>query len=136
MSKSVRTILPENWPTPKGYAHAISGRGQLVFVAGQIGWTPDERWETDDFVGQLRQALRNILTILASAGAGPEHIVRMTWYVVDKQEYLARRPEIGVCWRNVIGRHFPALACVEVAGLLEDSARLEIETTALIPDAS
>jgi enamine deaminase RidA (YjgF/YER057c/UK114 family) len=104
-------------------------------VAGQVGWTPDERWETDDFVGQLDQALRNIVAILAAAGAGPRHIVRMTWYVTDRDEYLARRAEVGACWRAVIGRHFPAMALVEVSRLLEDRAKLEIETTALVPDA-
>ena len=132
----MRIIHPEGWPTPKGYAHAIAGRGRMIFVSGQIGWTPDERWESDDFVAQLRQALDNIVVILAAAGARPDHIVRMTWYVVDKREYLARRSEIGACWRAAIGRHFPALALVEVAGLVEDRARLEIETTALIPDES
>lgn len=106
----------------------------MVFVSGRIGWTPDERWGTDDFVGPLGQASRNILAVLAAAGAGPEHIVRMTWYVVDRREYLARRSEIGACWRDMIGRQFPALARVEVASLIEDRARLEIETTALIPD--
>ena len=130
----MRIIKPESWPTPKGYSHAIEGRGRLVFVAGQIGWTPDERWETDDFVGQLRQTLLNTVAILAAAGARPDHIVRMTWYVVDKREYLARRGEIGACWRDIVGAHFPALALVQVAGLVEDRARLEIETTALIPD--
>jgi enamine deaminase RidA (YjgF/YER057c/UK114 family) len=131
---ALRMIRPEGWPKPKGYANAMEGRGRLVFVAGQIGWTPEQVWETDDFVGQLRQTLRNTVTILAAAGARPEHIARMTWYVVDKQEYLGRLPEVGACWREVIGPHFPALALVQVAGLVEDRARLEIETTALIPD--
>jgi enamine deaminase RidA (YjgF/YER057c/UK114 family) len=131
---ALRIIRPEGWPTPKGYSNAIGGRGRLVFVAGQIGWTPDGCWETDDFVGQLRQTLLNTIAILAAADAGPEHIVRMTWYVVDKQEYLARLREIGACWREIVGPHFPALALVQVAGLVEDRARLEIETTALVPD--
>jgi enamine deaminase RidA (YjgF/YER057c/UK114 family) len=131
---ALRIVKPEGWPTPKGYAHAVEGRGRLVFVSGQIGWTPDERWETDDFVGQLRQTLLNTVAILAAAGARPDHIVRMTWYVIDKREYLACRAEIGACWREIVGAHFPALALVEVAGLVEDRARLEIETTALIPD--
>jgi enamine deaminase RidA (YjgF/YER057c/UK114 family) len=131
---SLQIIRPEGWPIPKGYSNAISGRGRFVFVAGQIGWTPDGHWETDDFVGQLRQTLSNTVAILAAAGARPEHIVRMTWYVVDKQEYLARLSEIGACWREIIGPHFPALALLQVAGLVEDRARLEIETTALVPD--
>ena len=130
----MRPVKPAGWPTPKGYANAIEGRGRLVFVAGQIGWTPDERWETDDFVGQLRQALSNTVAILAAAGAAPHHIVRMTWYVVEKREYLAHRGEIGRVWREIMGAHFPAMTLLQVAGLVEDRARLEIETTALIPD--
>jgi enamine deaminase RidA (YjgF/YER057c/UK114 family) len=130
----IEVINPPGWPPPKGYSHALAGRGRLVFVAGQVGWTPQERWETDDFIGQLRQALRNTVAILAAAGARPEHIARMTWYVLDKREYLARLTEVGACWREVIGRHFPAMALVEVRGLVEDRARLEIETTALVPD--
>jgi enamine deaminase RidA (YjgF/YER057c/UK114 family) len=131
---AIRTINPEGWPKPKGYSNAMEGRGRLVFVAGQIGWTPEQRWETDDFVGQLRQTLRNTVAILATAEARPTDIVRMTWYVVDKQEYLARLPEVGACWREVIGSHYPALALVQVVGLVEDRARLEIETTALVAD--
>ncbi|HZS82986.1 MAG TPA: RidA family protein [Stellaceae bacterium] len=127
-------ITPAGWPRAPGYSHAVAGRGRLVFVAGQIGWTPDQRWETDDLVGQLRQALANTLAILAAAGARPQHIARMTWYVLDRQEYLARRPEIGRCWRKLMGRHFPAMALVEVSALVEARAKLEIETTALIPD--
>jgi enamine deaminase RidA (YjgF/YER057c/UK114 family) len=133
MSRELEIVNPPGWPTPKGYANAVAGSGRLVFVAGQIGWRPDETWESDDFIDQLRQALRNTTAILAAAGARPEHIVRMTWYVTDKREYLARRSEIGACWREIIGRHFPAMALVEVAGLVEDRAKLEIETTALIP---
>ena len=131
--KLVERINPPGWPVPKGYANAIAGEGRLVFVAGQIGWEPDGTWRTDDFVGQLRQALVNTRTILETAGAKPEHIVRMTWYVVDKREYLARLPDIGRCWREILGRHYPAVALIQVAGLLEDRAKLEIETTALIP---
>jgi len=131
---ALRIIRPEGWPTPKGYSNGIEGRGRLVFVAGQIGWTPEGRWETDDFVGQFRQTLLNTLAVLAAAGARPDHIARMTWYVVDKQEYLGRLREIGACWRELIGAHFPALALLQVAGLVEDRARLEIETTALVPD--
>ncbi len=134
MSRSLETINPAGWPTPKGYANAMAGRGRLVFVAGQIGWTPGGRWETDDLVGQLRQALQNTLAVLAAAGAEPRHIARMTGYVTDRREYLARRAEFGACWRDLLGRHYPAMAFVEVAGLIEERAKLEIETTALIPD--
>jgi enamine deaminase RidA (YjgF/YER057c/UK114 family) len=131
----LRAVNPPGWPQPKGYANAITGRGRLVFVAGQIGWTAEEKFTTDDFVGQLEQALRNTMAVLEAAGAGPAHIARMTWYVTDKREYLARLPEIGHLWRTVIGRHFPAMALVQVAGLVEDRAKIEIETTALVPDA-
>jgi enamine deaminase RidA (YjgF/YER057c/UK114 family) len=132
---TLRAVNPPGWPQPKGYANAVTGRGRLVFVAGQIGWTADEKFTTDDFVGQFEQALRNTVAVLAAAGAGPAHIARMTWYVTDKREYLDRLPEIGRAWRAIIGRHFPAMALVQVVGLVEDRAKIEIETTALIPDA-
>jgi enamine deaminase RidA (YjgF/YER057c/UK114 family) len=135
MGKGLEIVNPAGWPKPRGYANAVSGRGRMIFVAGQIGWTPDERWESDDFIGQLRQALKNTIEVLAAAGAAPEHIVRMTWYVTDKQEYLARKVAIGAVWRDLLGRNFPAMALVQVVALVEDRARLEIETTALIPDA-
>jgi enamine deaminase RidA (YjgF/YER057c/UK114 family) len=134
MSKGLEIVNPAGWPKPRGYANGVAGRGRMVFVAGQIGWTPDERWESDDFIGQLRQALKNTVAVLAAAGAAPEHIVRMTWYVTDKQEYLASKAEIGAVWRDLLGRNFPAMALVQVVALVEDRARLEIETTALIPD--
>ena len=134
MRNQLETINPASWPKPKGYANAVAGRGRMVFVAGQIGWTPDGQFETGDFVGQLRQTLLNIVEILAAAGATPAHIVRMTCYVTDKREYLARQVEVGACWREVLGRIFPAMALVEVSALVEDRAKLEIETTALIPD--
>jgi enamine deaminase RidA (YjgF/YER057c/UK114 family) len=135
MGKGLEIVNPAGWPKPRGYANAVSGRGRMIFVAGQIGWTPDERWESDDFIGQLRQALKNTIEVLAAAGAAPEHIVRMTWYVTDKQEYLASKVAIGAVWRDLLGRNFPAMALVQVVALVEDRARLEIETTALIPDA-
>lgn len=112
----------------------MTGRGRLVFVAGQIGWTADQRFETDDLVGQLEQTLRNTLSVLAAAGAGPEHVARMTWYVTDKREYVSRLPEIGRLYRDIMGRHFPAMALVQVVALVEDRAKIEIETTALVPD--
>jgi enamine deaminase RidA (YjgF/YER057c/UK114 family) len=131
---TLERINPPGWPRPKGYSNATAGTGRHVFVAGQIGWTPEERFETDDLVGQVRQALANTLVVLAAAGAGPEHVARMTWYVTDKREYLARLPEIGAAWRETIGRNFPAMTLVQVAALVEDRARIEIETTALVPD--
>jgi enamine deaminase RidA (YjgF/YER057c/UK114 family) len=135
MGKGLEIVNPAGWPKPRGYANAVSGRGRMIFVAGQIGWTPDERWESDDFIGQLRQALKNTIEVLAAAGAAPEHIVRMTWYVTDKQEYLASKAAIGAVWRDLLGRNFPAMALVQVVALVEDRARLGIEPTALIPDA-
>jgi enamine deaminase RidA (YjgF/YER057c/UK114 family) len=130
----LRAIAPAGWPPARGYAHGISApAGDLVFVAGQIGWTADGRWETDDFIGQCRQALQNTVAVLAAAGAGPEHVARMTWYVTDKREYLSRLPELGRCYREIMGRHFPTMTLVQVAALLEDRARVEIETTAVIP---
>jgi enamine deaminase RidA (YjgF/YER057c/UK114 family) len=129
-----RTLLPPGWPTPKGYANGVAARGAQVFVAGQIGWTPQEKFETDSFTGQARQALLNVVAVLAAAGAKPEHLVRMTWYVTDKQEYLANLAEIGRAYREVIGRSFPAMTLVEVKALVEDRAKVEIEATAVIPD--
>jgi enamine deaminase RidA (YjgF/YER057c/UK114 family) len=129
-----RTLLPPGWPTPKGYANGVAARGTQVFVAGQIGWTPQEKFETDAFAGQARQALLNVVAVLAAGGASPEHLVRMTWYVTDKQEYLANLAEIGRVYREVIGRSFPAMTLVEVKALVEDRAKVEIEATAVVPD--
>lgn len=126
-----RVLLPEGWPRPKGYSNGILAEGRTVFVAGQIGWTPEGVFP-DGFAAQFRQTIDNTLAVLAEAGAGPEHIVRMTWFVVDKREYLAGLREIGAVWRERIGPHYPAMAVVEVKGLIEDAARLEIETTAVI----
>jgi enamine deaminase RidA (YjgF/YER057c/UK114 family) len=134
MASHLEIVNPPGWPRPKGFANAITGRGRLVFVAGITGRPPDGVFETDDFVAQLKKTLANTIEILTAADARPEHVVRMTWYVVDRQEYLSRLAEIGECWRATMGRHFPALALVEVRGLAEDRARLEIETTALVPD--
>jgi enamine deaminase RidA (YjgF/YER057c/UK114 family) len=130
-----RTLNPKSWAQPKGYANGIAARGTLIFVAGQIGWNgASASFETDDFVGQARQALANIVAVLAEGGARPEHIVRLTWYVTDKQEYLSRLPEMGKAYRDVIGRHYPTMALVEVRALVEDRAKVEIEATAVIPD--
>jgi enamine deaminase RidA (YjgF/YER057c/UK114 family) len=131
---ALQSVNPTEWAQPKGYANGMTGRGRLVFVAGQIGWTERQVLVADDFVGQLEQALRNTVAVLAAADARPEHIARMTWYITDKREYLARLPEIGRIWRDILGRHFPAMAVVQVVALVEDGAKVEIETTALVPD--
>ncbi len=131
---ALRSVNPHGWPQPKGYANGMTGRGRLVFVAGQIGWTEAQVLATDDFVGQLEQALHNTVAVLAAADARPEHIARMTWYITDKREYLTHLPEIGRIWRDVLGRHFPAMAVVQVVALVEDGAKIEIETTALVPE--
>ncbi|MEE2716307.1 MAG: RidA family protein [SAR324 cluster bacterium] len=130
----MQTLQPPGWPRPPGYANGIAARGTMVFVAGQIGWTPQGVFESDDFAAQFRQTLQNTLAVLAEAGAGPQHIVRMTWYVTSREEYLAQIKEVGAAYREVIGKHFPAMAVVEVSGLVESRAKVEIETTAVIPD--
>ncbi|MDP1777590.1 MAG: RidA family protein [Brevundimonas sp.] len=127
-----RVLLPQGWPRPKGYSHGIEATGRTVFVAGQIGWTPEGVFVETGFSGQFRQTIENTLAVLSEAGAGPEHIVRMTWYVIDKTEYLAALRDIGAVWRELIGSHYPAMAVVEVKGLIEDAARIEIETTAVV----
>ena len=127
-------LQPEGWPRPRGYANGIAASGRMVFVSGMIGWDADGVFHTDDFAGQVRQALRNIVAVLAAGGAKPEHIVRMTWYVLDKKEYVAAYPEIGVAYRELIGRHYPTMSAVQVAGLVEDRARVEIEVTAVVPE--
>ena len=128
------TLQPPGWTRPRGYANGIVARGRTVFVSGMIGWDGQGVFHASDFAGQVRQALLNIVEVLAEADARPEHIVRMTWYVLDKREYVAAYPEIGVAYRDIIGRHFPAMTAVQVAGLVEDQARVEIEVTAVIPD--
>lgn len=133
----MRTILhPPHWAPAKGYANGIAARGTLVFVGGQIGWNAQQQFETDDFIEQTRQTLHNVLAVLKEAGAGPEHMVRMTWYVIDRDEYNARLKELGGVYREVIGKHFPAMTCVQVAALMERRAKVEIEVTAVLPDAS
>lgn len=127
-------LQPPGWPRPKGYANGVACSGRQVFVSGMIGWDAEGRFHTDDFVGQARQALRNIVAVLREAGAGPEHIVRMTWYVVDKREYLDAGRALGAAYREVLGAHYPAMSAVQVAGLMEDRARVEIEVTAVIPE--
>jgi enamine deaminase RidA (YjgF/YER057c/UK114 family) len=128
-----REILqPPGWARPRGYANGIAATGRQVFVAGQIGWDADQRFASDDFAAQVRQALANIVAVLACAGAKPEHLVRMTWYVTSRDEYNAALTEIGAAYRELIGRNFPAMAVVVVAGLLEPRAKVEIEATAVV----
>lgn len=129
-----RVLQPAGWMPPKGYSNGIEARGRVIAVGGQIGWDAQCRFHTSDFVGQARQALQNIVAVLAEAGAGPEHIIRMTWYVVDKREYLAANRQLGAVYREVMGRNFPAMSAVQVSGLMEDAARVEIEATAVVPD--
>jgi enamine deaminase RidA (YjgF/YER057c/UK114 family) len=129
-----RTLAPPGWTPPKGYANGVAARGTMVFVGGQIGWNAQQQFETDDFAAQARQALHNVVAVLREAGAGPEHVARMTWYVVDKREYIASYRALGAVYREVMGRHFPAMTAVEVTALIEDRARVEIEATAVIPD--
>jgi enamine deaminase RidA (YjgF/YER057c/UK114 family) len=130
----VKTLLPPGWPRPKGYSNGIAARGRLVFTAGVIGWDAQERIVAPDLPGQLRQVLLNTLAVLAEGGARPEHVVRMTWYVVGLEDYRAGLAEIGAVWKEVMGRVYPAMAVVEVASLVEPAARIEIETIAVVPD--
>ena len=131
----MQTLNPPGWPRPKGYSNGVAARGRMIFVAGQVGWNADERFTSDRLVDQARQALTNIVAILREGGAGPEHLVRMTWYVLDKSEYLKSGRELGEVYRAVIGRHYPAMTAVEVKGLVEEGALLEIEATAVIPES-
>ncbi len=126
-------LQPDGWKPAKGYANGILAEGRMVFTGGQIGWNAAQEFETDDFAGQAAQTLQNIVDILAEAGAGPEHLVRLTWYVTDKQEYLACQRELGEAYKRIIGRHFPAMALVQVVALVEDRAKVEIEATAVLP---
>jgi len=134
MTTGNKVLQPDGWAAPRGYSNGIAARGTVVSIAGQIGWNARCEFESDDFAAQARQALANIVAVLAEAGAGPEHIVRMTWYVTDKREYVAAYPAIGAAYREVIGRHFPAMTAVQVVALIEDRAKLEIEATAVVPD--
>ena len=129
-------LQPPDWPRAKGYSNGVKAKGTMVFVAGEIGWNPrTEKVEIDDFAGQFRQALENTVAILKEAGAAPDHICRMTWFVTDKHAYLSQAKEVGQAYRDVIGRHYPVMAVIEVKGLMEPGAMVEIETTAIIPDA-
>jgi enamine deaminase RidA (YjgF/YER057c/UK114 family) len=127
-------LQPAQWPRPKGYANGVAANGRMVFVSGMVGWDAHGVFRSDDFADQARQALANVIAVLAEAKALPEHIVRMTWYVTDKREYVAAYPRIGIAYRELIGRHFPAMTAVEVRALIEDAAKVEIEVTAVIPE--
>ncbi len=131
--KEFDILQPKNWLAPKGYSNGIVATGRQVFVAGQIGWNKDAMLVSDDFVAQVEQALSNVVQVLAEGGGEPRHLVRLTWYLIDKSEYVVRQKEIGFVYRRVIGRHFPAMAAVVVAGLIEEGAKVEIEATAVIP---
>ena len=128
-----KILNPEGWPRPKGYSNGIAATGEQIYVAGQIGWNKEWVFETDDFIGQCRQALQNIVDVLAEAEAGPEHITRMTWYVTDRDEYLKRGVELGAVYRDIIGKHYPVMTAVQVVALMESEAQVEIEVTAVKP---
>jgi enamine deaminase RidA (YjgF/YER057c/UK114 family) len=129
-----RTFLhPRGWKPAKGFSNGVAAQGRMIFLAGQVGWNAEQQFESSDFVAQARQALANIVTLVAEAGGGPEHITRLTWFVLDKQEYLSRLGELGEAYRGVMGRHFPAMTLVQVGALVEDEARLEVEATAVVP---
>ncbi len=126
-------LHPAHWKPALGYSNGVAASGRMIFTGGIIGWNAAQQFETDDFVGQVEQALTSIVEVLACAGAGPEHLVRLTWYVTDKKEYLASLKELGQAYRRVIGKHFPAMALVQVVALVEDRAKVEIEATAVLP---
>ena len=137
----MKILQPPGWATPRGYSNGVAARGTLVMIGGQVGWDPIASgaggqgvWHASDFAGQTRQALKNIVAVLAEAGGKPEHIVRMTWYVLDRAEYVAAWPALGPIYKEVIGRHFPAMSAFGVTALVEPEARLEIEATAVVPD--
>jgi len=127
-------LHPAHWKRASGYANGIKAKGASIFLAGQIGWNANQEFETDDFADQVKQALENIKALLVEAGAGPEHLVRLTWFVTDKQDYLVALKGIGAAYREVIGRNFPTMTLVEVSALVEDRAKVEIEATAVLPD--
>jgi enamine deaminase RidA (YjgF/YER057c/UK114 family) len=126
-------LHPRHWKRAKGYANGIAAEGRIVFVAGQIGWNADQKFESQDFVAQTRQALQNIVAVVREAGGAPEHITRLTWFITDKKEYLSRLAEVGEAYRSVMGTHFPAMTMVQVVALVEDDAKVEIEASAVMP---
>ena len=132
----MQILQPPSWARAKGFSNGIVASGKMVFIAGQVGWTGQGEWKEKSFAGQFRQTIRNILDVLAEAKGKPEHIVRLTWYVLDRDEYLASLKEVGAAYRELMGRHYPTMAVVQVSGLVEDEARLEIEATAVVPEKS
>ena len=126
-------LNPRGWKPAKGFSNGVVAEGRMIFLAGQVGWNAEQKFESQDFVAQARQALANIVTLVAEAGGQPQHITRLTWFVLDKQEYLSRLRELGEVYRSVMGKHFPAMTLVQVGALVEDEARLEIEATAVVP---
>lgn len=135
MKSSHQFLQPKSWKTARGYANGVAASGRTIYCGGLIGWNADQVFESDDFVDQVSQTLRNVVAVLAEAGAKPEHLVRLTWYVTDKNEYLASLKRLGIIYRDVIGKHYPAMALVQVVGLVEDRAKVEIEATAVIPNS-
>ena len=133
MAQPHRFLHPCGWKPAKGFSNGVVAEGRMIFLAGQVGWNAEQRFESHDFVAQARQALANIVTLVAEAGGRVEHITRLTWFVLDKQDYLSRLRELGEAYRGVMGRHFPAMSLVQVVALVEDEARLEIEATAVVP---
>lgn len=130
----MKVLQPASWPRPKGYSNAIEAQGRTIFVAGLVGWTAEEVFEAKDLPGQFEQILHNLMALLAEGNAGPEHVVRMTWYITDKQAYLAGIKQIGEAYRRIMGKNFPVMAVVQVVALMEDDALIEIEATAVVPD--
>ena len=130
----MKILQPPSWARPRGFSNGVAAKGQMIFVSGTVGWDAEGKFVSNEFVGQARQALKNIVEILAEAKAKPEHITRMTWYVVDKREYLAAAKELGAAYREIIGAHYPAMTAVEVTALIEDQAKVEIEVTAVVPE--
>jgi enamine deaminase RidA (YjgF/YER057c/UK114 family) len=130
----MKILQPPHWARPSGFSNGVASKGEIIFVSGMIGWDAQSKLVSNEFVGQARQALKNIVEVLAVAKAKPEHITRMTWYVVDKKEYLAASKDLGAAYQEIIGRHYPVMTAVEVASLMEDKARVEIEVTAVIPE--
>lgn len=131
---SIQTLHPDGWKAARGYSNGMAARGRMVFTGGLVGWNAQYEFESDDFVDQVARTLRNIVAVLAEAGAGPEHLVRLTWYITSKEEYLADQKRLGQVYKEIIGRNYPAMAVVQVIALVEDRAKVEIEATAVIPD--
>jgi enamine deaminase RidA (YjgF/YER057c/UK114 family) len=134
MTQPHELLHPHGWKRPKGFANGIAAQGRVVFLSGQVGWNAEQQFDSDDFVAQARQALANIMALVGEAGGRPEHVTRLTWFVLDKKEYLSRLSELGQAYRSVMGTHFPAMTLVQIAALVEDRAKVEIEATAVVPD--